>query len=52
MNGRRVANIVKRFVRHRDDMWLANFQRVRGLDADPSQNAGMSVVSSDSVELP
>ena len=52
MIGRRMANIIKHFARHRDDMGLANFQRVRGLDADPSQNAGMSVVSSDSVELP
>ena len=34
MIGRRVANIIKRFARHRDDMRLANFQRVRGLDAE------------------
>jgi hypothetical protein len=34
MIGRRMANIIKRFARHRDDMRLANFQRVRGLDAD------------------
>src|SRR4029077_18012166 len=27
-------NIKKRFARHRDDMRLANFQRVRGLDAE------------------
>ena len=33
MIGRRMANIIKRFARHRDDMRLANFQRVRGLDA-------------------
>ena len=31
MIGRRMANIIKRFARHRDDMLLANFQRVRGL---------------------
>ena len=34
MIGRRMANIIKRFARHRDDMLLANFQRVRGLDAE------------------
>jgi len=34
MFGRRVANIIKRFARHRDDMRLANSQRVRGLDAN------------------
>src|SRR6478609_5022280 len=34
MIGRRMANIVKRFARHRDDMRLANFQRVRGPDAE------------------
>ena len=34
MIGRRMANIVKRFAHHRDDMRLANFQRVRGLDAE------------------
>src|SRR6266853_4079071 len=33
MIGRRMANIIKRFARHRDDMRLAKFQRVRGLDA-------------------
>jgi len=33
MIGRRMANIIKRFARHRDDMRLANFQRVRRLDA-------------------
>jgi len=33
MIGRRMANIIKRFARHRDDMRLANFQRVCGLDA-------------------
>jgi hypothetical protein len=33
MIGRRMANIVKRLARHRDDMRLANFQRVCGLDA-------------------
>jgi hypothetical protein len=34
MIGRRMANIIKRFARHRDDMRLAHFQRVRGLDAE------------------
>src|SRR4030095_4127275 len=34
MIGRCMANIVKRFARHRDDMRLAKFQRVRGLDAE------------------
>src|SRR5437016_14413043 len=34
MIGRRMANIIKRFARHRDDMRLANFQCVRGLDAE------------------
>ena len=34
MIGRRMANIIKRLARHRDDMRLANFQRVRGLDAE------------------
>ena len=34
MIGRRMANIIKRFARHRDDMRVANFQRVRGLDAE------------------
>ena len=34
MIGRRMANIIKRFARHRDDMRLANFQRVRSLDAE------------------
>jgi len=29
-----MANIIKRLARHRDDMRLANFQRVRGLDAE------------------
>jgi hypothetical protein len=29
-----MASIIKRFARHRDDMRLANFQRVRGLDAE------------------
>jgi len=29
-----MANIIKRFARNRDDMRLANFQRVRGLDAE------------------
>jgi hypothetical protein len=33
MIGRRMANIIKRFARHRDDMRLAKFQCVRGLDA-------------------
>jgi hypothetical protein len=30
MIGRRMANVIKRFARHRDDMRLENFQRVRG----------------------
>src|SRR5437899_5475202 len=34
MIGGRMTNIIKRFARHRDDMRLANFQRVRGLDAE------------------
>src|SRR5437762_11410214 len=34
MIGRGMANIIVRFARHRDDMRLANFQRVRGLDAE------------------
>src|SRR5436309_12313304 len=34
MIGRRMANIIKPFARHHDDIWLANFQRVRGLDAE------------------
>src|SRR6266550_2690791 len=34
MIGRSMGNIIKRFARHRDDMRLANFQRVRGLDAE------------------
>jgi hypothetical protein len=34
MIGRRMANIIKRFARHRDDMRLADFQGVRGLDAE------------------
>src|SRR6478672_5295888 len=34
MIGRRMANIIKRFARHRDDMRFANFQRVRGFDAE------------------
>jgi hypothetical protein len=34
MIGRRMANIIIRFARHRDDMRLANFQGVRGLDAE------------------
>ena len=29
-----MANIIKRFAHHRDDMRLANFQGVRGLDAE------------------
>ena len=35
MIGRRMAKIVKRFARHRDDMRFANFQVVRGLDTLP-----------------
>src|SRR5207248_4435413 len=34
MIGRRMANIKIRFARHRDDMRFANFQCVRGLDAE------------------
>src|SRR6266853_1752276 len=34
MIGRRMANIIKRFARDRDDMRLGKFQRVRGLDAE------------------
>jgi hypothetical protein len=34
MIGRRVANIIKRFARHRDYMWLTKFERVRGFDAE------------------
>src|SRR5438874_8840892 len=34
MIGRRMANIIKRFARHRDDIRPTNFQRVRGLDAE------------------
>ena len=34
MIGRRMSNIIKRLARHRDDMGLANFQRVRGLNAE------------------
>ena len=34
MIGRRMANIIKRFARDGDDMRLAKFQRVRGLDAE------------------
>ena len=34
MIGWRMANIIKHFARHRDDMRLAHFQRVRGLDAE------------------
>jgi hypothetical protein len=30
----RVANIIKRFARHRDYMRLAKFERVRGFDAE------------------
>src|SRR6476469_7471683 len=33
MIGGRMANIIKRLARYRDDMRLANFQGVRGLDA-------------------
>ena len=29
-----MANIIKRFACYRDDMRLANFERVRGLDAE------------------
>jgi hypothetical protein len=31
---RRMANVIKAFARHRDEMRLAKFQRVRGLDAE------------------
>jgi hypothetical protein len=34
MLGRRMANIIKRLARHRDDMRLAKFQRARGLDTE------------------
>src|SRR5947208_9376231 len=34
MIGRRMANIIKRFPCHRDDIRPTNFQRVRGLDAE------------------
>ena len=34
MIGGRMANVIKRFARHRDDMRFANFQRVRSLDAE------------------
>jgi hypothetical protein len=34
MIGRRVANIIKRFARHRDYMRLVNFEIVRGFDAE------------------
>jgi hypothetical protein len=34
MIGRRVANIIKRFACHRDDMRLVNFKRVRGFDIE------------------
>jgi hypothetical protein len=34
MIGRRMANIIKRLARLRDDMRLANFQLVRGLDTE------------------
>src|SRR5947207_14835732 len=34
MIGRRMANIIKRLACHRDDMGFANFQCVRGLDAE------------------
>ena len=34
MIGRRMANIIKRFARYRDDMRLANFQRMSGLHAE------------------
>src|SRR5690348_10336093 len=37
MIGGRMANIIKRLARHRDDMRLANFQHVRGLDAEWKQ---------------
>ena len=34
MIGRRVANVIKGFSRDRDHMLLANFERVRGFDAE------------------
>jgi hypothetical protein len=34
MIGGRVSNIIKRFTRNRDYMQLANFERVRGFDAE------------------
>jgi hypothetical protein len=30
----RVANFIKGFSRNRDHMWLKNFERVRGFDAE------------------
>ena len=34
MIGRRMADIIKRFARHGNDMRLVKFQRVRGLNAE------------------
>jgi hypothetical protein len=34
MIGRRVANIIKRFARHRDYMRLTKFERASGFDAE------------------
>jgi hypothetical protein len=34
MIGWRVSSVIKRFAGHRDDMRLANFQRVCGLNAE------------------
>jgi len=41
MIGRRMADIIKRFACHRDDMRLANFERVRGLDAECPRQYGI-----------
>jgi hypothetical protein len=46
MIGRRMANIIKRFARNRDDMRLANFQRVRGLDAKDQIRDNSAIVES------
>ena len=43
MIGGRMANVIKRFARHRDDMRLANFQPVRVLDAEQEQACALLV---------
>ena len=30
----RVANVIERFACHRDDVWLANFERMGGFDVE------------------